>query len=371
MARGRSCSGAGLRDKVRVLIVAPSLRFLGGQAIQAQRLCTRLRAEDWIDVALLPVDPLLPGPFGRLQKIKFVRTIVTSIAYLGSLLRAVPRIDVVHAFSASYWSFLLAPVPVILIGRLFGKRVLVNYRSGEAGDHLARWGWHAIPLLRLAHEIVVPSPYLVDVFHGFGLKATVVPNFLELDAITYRRRIRLRPRCLSNRNFEAHYNVGDILRAFAEIEQHHPDAELTIVGDGPLRAELHSLAASLGLRRVNFVGAVRPDGMAAYYEGAELYLNAPLIDNMPNSVIEAFAAGLPVVSSDAGGIPFIVRSGENGLLVRAGDPEALAGAALRMLSEDGLAVRLADAARAEATQRYCWDAVREGWRRVYLGTDTR
>lgn len=352
---------------MRVLLVAPSMRYLGGQAVQARRLSSYLGREPWVSVSLLPVDPVLPAPLDRLQRIKFVRTIVTSIAYVVSLLRTVGQYDVVHAFSASYWSFLLAPAPAMLVGRLFGKRVIVNYRSGEAGDHLARWGWHAIPLLRLAHVIAVPSDYLVDVFAKFGLRATSVPNFLDLDALPFRKRTTLRPKFLSNRNFEAHYNVADILRAFHRIQQVHPEASLDVVGDGPLRDELHALAASLDLRNVQFAGAVKPERMVGFYDANDVYLNTPLIDNMPNSVIEAFATGIPVVSSDAGGIPYIVRSGENGVLVPAGSFEALASAALDVLANPDAALQRTDCARTDATTRYCWPAVRMGWRAVYTG----
>lgn len=353
----------------RILLVAPSLRFLGGQAVQARRLRERLSQLPGITVDILPVDPDLPGPLAALQRIKYVRTVVTSIAYVASLVRTVPRYDVIQAFSASYWSFLLAPVPAMLVGRLFGKRVLVNYRSGEAPDHLARWGWHAIPLLRVADEIVVPSGYLVQVFGEFGLRARSILNFLELDRVPYRRRTTLAPRFLSNRNFEAHYNVAQVLEAFAGIQRVHPDASLTVVGDGPLRASLHARAAELGLRHVTFTGPVKPAEMGAHYDAADIYLNTPLIDNMPNSVIEAFAAGLPVVTSDAGGIPWIVRDGDNGTLVPAGDAEALARGALALLADPARALALADRARAEALEKYTWDAVQPEWLAVYGVTD--
>ena len=352
---------------IRVLIVAPTIRYLGGQAVQARRLSSHLSSEAWAEVALLPVDPALPHPFDALQRIKFVRTLVTSAAYVVSLLQNVWKYDVVHAFSASYWSFLLAPVPAVIIGRLFGKRVIVNYRSGEADDHMARWGWHAIPLLRLAHVIATPSEYLVDVFQRHELHATSVPNFLDLDALPFRRRVELRPRFLSNRNFEAHYNVADILRAFSIIQRTCPDAELDVVGDGPLRSELHAIAASLGLVNVRFAGAVQPERMIKFYQSADVYLNAPLIDNMPSSIIEAFATGVPVVTSDAGGIPYIVHHEVNGLLVPSGNPEALADAALEVLANPEAALARADQARLDATTRYCWSAVRQRWHAVYAG----
>lgn len=352
---------------VRVLLVAPSIRYLGGQAIQAKRLHEHLSGEDWVQVDILAVDPVLPGPLRWLQKIKFVRTVSTSVAYVVSLLRTVWRYDVVHAFSASYWSFLLAPAPAMIVGRLFGKRVIVNYRSGEADDHLRRWGWHAIPLLRLAHQIVVPSGYLVDVFGRFGLRAIAVPNFLDLAAIPHRERSLVRPMLLSNRNFEAHYNVADVLRAFKIVQAESPSATLVVVGDGPLRSELHALARELELRNVEFTGAVPPQTMGDYYDAADIYVNTPTIDNMPNSVIEAFAAGLPVVTSDAGGIPYIVRDGENGLLVPCRDAAALARGVLRLLGDAALTQRLGRQARSEALNRYTWNAVRDLWRRVYTG----
>ena len=188
-----------VRDRLRVCIVAPSLDILGGQAVAATRLLERLETVQSLEMSFLPVNPRLPGVLRRLQRIKYVRTIVTSIAYVAALLRHVPRHDVLHVFSASYWSFLLAPAPAIVIGRLFRRRVILNYRSGEAEDHLIRWGPVVFPLLRMADAIVVPSRYLVGVFGKYGVPATVIHNFVELERIPYRRRTVLRPRGGSDR----------------------------------------------------------------------------------------------------------------------------------------------------------------------------
>ncbi|HEX8423959.1 MAG TPA: hypothetical protein VF634_11135, partial [Pyrinomonadaceae bacterium] len=135
--------------RVRVLLVAPSLGILGGQAVVAARLLARLREEPSLEVTFLPHNPRLPGLLGELQKIKYVRTVLTSVAYVASLLWRVRACDCVHTFSASYTSFVLAPTPAILIAKLYGKRVVLNYHSGEAGDHLRRWRRTAIPTVRL------------------------------------------------------------------------------------------------------------------------------------------------------------------------------------------------------------------------------
>ena len=124
----------------------------------------------------------------KTQRVPILRTLVTSVAYVSALLRAVPRVDTVHVFSASYWSFLIAPVPALVIGRLFGKRVLLNYHSGEADDHLTRWGWHAKPLLRLADAIIVPTQYLVDVFRRHGFASAAIANHIDVSEMIVHQR---------------------------------------------------------------------------------------------------------------------------------------------------------------------------------------
>jgi glycosyltransferase involved in cell wall biosynthesis len=350
---------------IRVLLVAPSLTILGGQAVAAQRLLERLRAVPGLEVGFLPHDPRTNALLRLLQRVKYVRTVATSLAYVASLIRTLPRYDVIHVFSASYWSFLLAPTPAILIGKLLGKRVVVNYRSGEAEDHLRRWPRTAIPTLHRADAVVTPSGYLVDVFARFGVPAESISNFVDEGAVRLRRRTSLAPVFLSNRNFQALYNVPCVLRAFAVIQARVPEARLIVIGDGPERAHVHDTAQTLGLRNVEFVGAVRPTEMGRWYDQADVYLNASDIDNMPNSIIEAFACGLPVVTSRAGGIPYVVEHERNGLLVDCGDHEGLAAAALRLLGDPPLAQRLIAEGLQDVAEQYTWGAVSDRWAALY------
>ena len=346
-------------------LVAPSLSILGGQAVAAQRLLERLGAVRELEVGFVPHDPRSNAFLRLLQRVKYVRTIATTVAYVASLLRKLPAYDVVHVFSASYWSFVLAPTPAILIGKLLGKRVIVNYRSGEAEDHLRRWRRTAVSTLRLADAVVAPSGYLVEVFSRFGIAAEAIANFVDPDAVRFRERTELRPVFLSNRNFQALYNVPCVLRAFAIIQATIPDARLIVIGDGRERAHVHETARALALRNVEFIGAVRPEAMGRWYDEADVYLNASDIDNMPNSIIEAFACGLPVVTTRAGGIPYVVEHERNGLLVDCGDHDALAAAALRLLDDPALAQRVIAEGLRDVDEQYTWDAVRDRWTRLY------
>jgi glycosyltransferase involved in cell wall biosynthesis len=160
------------------------------------------------------------------------------------------------------------------------------------------------------------------------------------------------------------YNVAAVLRAFARIQASHADATLTVVGSGSQSAPLRALAESLGLRDVTFVGAVPPDQIHRYYAEADIYLQAPHIDNMPLSVLEAFASGLPVVSTSVGGVPAILTDGVHGLLAPPDDHEAIAGHVLTLLGSPAYARQLAASAYATCAG-YAWSVARQGWLSAY------
>jgi len=357
-------------QKLRALIVAPSFDILGGQSVQAARLWDRLRQEPSLQADLLPINPRLPGVLVYLQRIKYVRTIVTSIAYVVSLLLRVYKYDVLHVFSASYVSFVLAPTPAILIGKLYGRKVLLNYHSGEAEDHLQRWRRTAIPTIKLADIVIVPSDYLVRIFQEFGLKAYAIFNLIDTSKFRFRDRSVLRPVFLSNRNLEIHYGVDRVLRAFAIIQAKFPEATLEVVGDGSQRRSLENLARELGLRNTTFQGRVDPNSITDVYDAADIYLNASEIDNQPLSLLEAFACGLPIVTTDAGGIPDIVTHEVTGIVIPRGDYVQMAERAISLLNSPTRARQMVEHGRSECV-KYSWEAVRSEWLGVYRKLGSR
>jgi glycosyltransferase involved in cell wall biosynthesis len=280
--------------------------------------------------------------------------------------RELRHADVVHVFSASYFSFVLAPWPAVRVARALSKPVVFNYHSGEAPDHLARSAV-ARRTLRNADVNVVPSRFLQDVFARFGIPALVIPNIVDLDRFVFRDRRPLRPRLVSTRNFEPMYNVTCTLRAFQIVQRRFPDATLTVVGHGSQQSALQQLARELGLQHVTFRGRVPPDAMPRAYDSADLYVQTPSIDNMPMSVLEAFASGTPVVSTDVGGVRAMLTDRVHGRLVPDNDHEAVAEAIIELLDDPARAVQLARQARA-ACEAYTWTATRDHWLDVYRST---
>ncbi|MDQ3799638.1 MAG: glycosyltransferase family 4 protein [Acidobacteriota bacterium] len=348
-------------EKTKILIIAPALPLVGGQAVQAQRLLRNFQREPHLEVDFEPINPQFAP---RLQKIPYLRTVITTLKYLFDLLRKIPRADVVHIFSASYYGFVLSVVPAILLARVFGKKTIINYRSGEAENFFRGWGRHFLWTLRMADAVVSPSGYLVDVFAKFGVKGRSIFNIIDTAKFNFRERESLRPIFLSNRILESLYNIECIFRAFQIIGEKFPDARLIVANDGIERENLKRAAREMNLKNVEFIGLVPHDKINELYDSVDVYLNSPNFDCMPGSLIECFASGLPVVSTNAGGIPYIVADGETGLLVETNDHEALAAKAIYLLENPPAARAIIDNARKECA-KYAWEAVRPQWLALY------
>jgi L-malate glycosyltransferase len=356
--------------RLRVCVVAPSLRYVGGQSAQADLLLQHWQNDPDIAISFVAVDPPLPRALAWAERIPGLRTILREPIYFWHLWRGLKDVDIAHIFSASYWSFLLAPAPAWFFARIMkiktrGRKSLINYHSGEARDHLQRFRSAKFVLSRV-DKIVVPSGYLVDVFREIGLRASAVPNIVDLTQFRYRERTLLRPHLVCTRGFSAYYSVDVVVRAFAEVKKAYPEAQLDLVGGGPLEGDVRKLVADLNLAGVNFTGVASRQEIGKHYDQADIFINASWLDNMPLSIIEAFAAGTPVVTTSPECMPYLVKHERTGLLSPVGDEKALAANVIRLLRDPALAARLAKNAH-EESQNYTWEAVREQWLNTYRG----
>lgn len=347
-------------EKVKITIIAPSMKKIGGQSIQAQRLIDAFSNHEKIEVKFLPNDP--DAPF---QNVKILRTIFISLKYWWLLLTNLAKSDVVQIFSSGTTSYIISTLPALFAAKLFGKKVILNYHTGEAEEHLRDWKFTAKPTMKWFDEILVPSQFLVEVFAKYGLTAKPIFNFVDTEKFKFRERKSLRPIFLSNRNFEDYYNVSCVITAFAEILKEFPEAELIVAGAGSQEEKLKKLTVELQLKNVNFVGRMPNDQMPQLYDSADIYLNASTVDNMPLSIIEAFAAGIPIVSSNPGGIPYLIEHEKTGLLVAVNDFKSLATESVRLLKDKELAQKIINEAALES-KKYAWEKVKKDWEEFYL-----
>lgn len=341
---------------MRVALIGPLPPPSGGMANQTMQL-QRLLQDEGVAVELVQVNaPYWPAWAGR---VRGVRALARLLPYVAALWRAMGRADVAHLMANSGWSWHLFAAPAIWIGHLRGTPVVVNYRGGFAGEFLDRQASWVRFSMRRAARLIVPSGFLHAVFAAHGMAADIVSNVIDTGRFgPGSDQSERSPTILVARNLEPIYDNASAIRAFAQVRARIPAAQLVVAGSGPEMPRLKQLAESLNLgKSVRFTGRVDAADMPALYSGARVALNPSRVDNMPNSVLEALAAGVPVVSTRVGGVPYIVEHDKTALLVEAGDVTGMAEAIVRILTDPALAVRLR-AAGIEAAQRYTWPKIK-------------
>lgn len=355
------CPDDPVTNRRHVAVVAPSLDILGGQGVQAAALISALKLEGFT-VSFVPVNPRFAHGLGWLRAVPYMRTILNQFVYRWSL-RQLRHVDIVHLFSASYWSFVLAQIPAINAAQRYGKPVVLNYHSGEAEDHLRNWGRWVHPAIKRVKKIVVPSLYLNQVFARYGYQAQIIPNIIDISQFTFRLRDPLKPTFLSVRNLENIYRIENTLAAFALIKTHLPLATLLVAGYGRDEQRLKQYVVDKKIADVTFVGRIEPAGIADVYNQADIFINSSVVDNQPLSILEAMAAGLPVISTSPGDIPQMIRHKHTGMLVPEDDPAAVADAAIWLLNHQSDVNDMVQAARV-SVQKYTWMIVKADWNTV-------
>lgn len=347
-----------------ICVVGPLPPPSGGMANQCEQL-VRLLREEGLEVELVRTnEPYRPAWVGS---VPMLRAGIRLLPYLRALWRAAGRARVIHVLANSGWAWHLFAAPAMLIARLRKTPVIVNYRGGNADSFLACAPRHVLRMLGKASLRVTPSVFLRRVFLAHGLTAEVIPNIIDLSRFVPAppRSFGDAPQLVVTRNLEPIYDISTAIRAFAAIMPVFPGARLTIAGSGPELPRLQALVVKLGLQgQIRFSGRIENADIPALYSVADCLLNTSTVDNMPISILEAFASGVPVVSTCAGGIPDLVEQGVSGLLVPIGDYQAMARELIRVLQDPSLAGSLRQAGLRQA-QDYAWPQVRKQWLEAY------
>jgi glycosyltransferase involved in cell wall biosynthesis len=269
----------------------------------------------------------------------------------------------------SGWSWQLFAAPVLWIGWARKTPVIIIYRGGEARDYCNKSIKWVRPSLNKAAAIVAPSGFLKKVFSDFNVDAQVIPNIINLERFkkgTNNKQISTQyPHLIVTRNLEAIYGIATAIKAVALLRKTIPGIKLSIAGSGPQKEELQRLVVQENLQKnVYFTGKLNPDEMAELYRHADIMLNPTTVDNMPNSVIEALASGVAVVTTNVGGIPYMVEDDKTALFTAKNNPADMAKQINRLLNDTDLYHSLVNNGLNEA-QKYTWEKIGNSWLKLY------
>ena len=281
-----------------------------------------------------------------------------------TLLTRIKRFDVAIIDCFSGPSFLIADV-ASSICRAFGLPVIIFLRGGNFPSFIQKHGRWTRRVLKRATFLIAPSEFLAETFREKGLEVHIIPNVVDINNYRFRKRASIRPNLIWMRSFHEIYNPEMAVEVLKRLKVAKGNSTLVMAGPDKgkldeVKMRVHDLGLSDSVRFEGFLDKV---GKIREFSVADIYLNTNRIDNMPVSVIEARAFGLPVVSTSVGGLRYVIENEIDGLLVDDDDADGMAEAVLRLLNDKELTQKISGNGR-QAAERCSWESVREEWMKV-------
>ncbi len=261
--------------------------------------------------------------------------------------------------------FLLVEISSLL-GKLFRLPTAFVLHGGNLPNFAAKYPRWIRRVLMRADILAAPSDYLAEAISSLGFKIRVIPNIIDLGDYEFRLRSAPAPRLIWMRSFHEIYNPMMAIETFVKVREKYPNATLVMAGpDKGLETAVKIAARDLGVEdAVRFPGFLDSRAKSEELSQADIYINTNRVDNMPVSVVEACACGLPVVATNVGGIGRLLTHEKTGLLVESGDAVQMADAVIRLVRDSELAARLSLNGR-ELAERSDWNTVRAKWDEVF------
>ncbi|MEZ5428768.1 MAG: glycosyltransferase family 4 protein [Pyrinomonadaceae bacterium] len=275
------------------------------------------------------------------------------------LIRGFRTFDMVILDAYSGMNVITADITGWLCNRLKIPLVMV-LRGGNFPKFIEKYPRWTKRVLNRADHLVAPSSYLAEKIGVWGYEIEVIPNVIDLENYAYRERSKIPPRLIWMRSFNHLYNPEMAIKVLARLKESEPQATLVMAGaDKGLEDEIKKMTEEMGLSdSVRFAGFLDLKKKIREFSEADIYLNTNRIDNMPVSVVEARALGLPVIATDVGGLPYLIKHGENGLLVPSDDVDSMVENVKLLLNDPELTRKISQNGR-EIAERSAWTSVRK------------
>lgn len=268
----------------------------------------------------------------------------------------------VHIASYSTLAFYYA-FYVSILCKLFNKKYITVVHGGDFPNRLNKSKFLCSVFFNSAILVISPSNFLKYHLELHGFKSICIPNFIPIELFNFKERSNLQPKILWVRTFHEIYNTRMAARAIQHLVRKYPNIKLLMVGreeDQELalfKECVHELKLS---DHIEIAGQLTRQEWVNRSTDYDIFISTTTIDNTPMSVIEAMALGLPVISTNVGGVPYIINSGEDGILVENNDDLAMAEAIDQLLMNPELVKKITKNGRLKA-EKFSWEAVKVDW----------
>jgi len=272
--------------------------------------------------------------------------------------------NVIHVQAHSYYSIIYLIV-TLFWAKVLNKLIIVMYYGGAAREFFSNYPRMITFLFKNVNRTIVASEYVRFAFKELDLNTILIPHILEVSNWVFRNRIKPGHNLLWVRNLSNEYNPLMLLDVFKLIKSRDSRYSLKIVGTGNLKDIMKMYIKENSLSDVEMVGRVSDSELRLLFNWSDIFINTTNVDNQPVSVLEAMACGVPVVSTNPGGIPEIITHKENGLLSNPGDVSAMVQNINLFINDPQLVEKLSIQGRSFVEKKFNSNVIYEQWKNVY------
>ena len=244
----------------------------------------------------------------------------------------------VYSTKAFYYTFYFA-----FLSKLFSLKYIPVVHGGNIENRIKKSKWMTNFVFENSNTNIIPSIYIESIFKKYNFKTTYIPNCIDFSNYKFKLRKTIRPRIMWLRSFHEIYNPKMAIEVLKILNSNYNDVKLTMVGpdkDGSLK-ECLELSKKYKLnQKIEFVGYLRKIEWLELAKDHDIFINTSTIDNMPVSILEMMALGLPIISTNVGGIPFILESRKNSFLVASNDSKNMASRVEYLIKEPKIARKI-------------------------------
>jgi glycosyltransferase involved in cell wall biosynthesis len=265
-------------------------------------------------------------------------------------------------------AFGLAEIACLML-KTIQKPFALTLHGGDLPSFSRKWPGRVSRLLASATVVTTPSEYLKEKMKNFRSDIHIIPNAVVIERYGFRVRNHLYPHLIWLRAFHEIYNPSLAPKVIKILSDKYPEVHLMMIGpdkgDGSLQRTMQLTYALKIEDKITFPGKIEKKDVSVWLQKGDVFINTTNFDNTPVSLIEAMACGLCVVSTNVGGLPFLLENEVDALLVPPDDPTAMAAVVHRILQEPSLAERLSTNARRKAEQ-LDWSVVLQQWEKLFI-----
>ncbi|MBU2907272.1 glycosyltransferase family 4 protein [Arenibacter algicola] len=252
------------------------------------------------------------------------------------------------------------------LSRVFNKNYILVLHGGNLPKVYDKLEQRINRLFDGARHIIAPSHYLQSFFESKGFTVQLIPNVIELEQYPYLKRTKIRPKILALRGFKPVYNPMMTVKAIKTLKEQGISPELRLLANSDEEHYNEVLNYIKDNKLQDCITVLPKQKKTVWIEESknfDIMVSNPIIDNTPISILEGMALGMCVITTNVGGVPYLVKDEEEVLYVESDDSKGLADKISELLTDNNMAIKLSTNARRKAEQ-FDWISVKTLWEKL-------